>query len=109
MCRAILEKAVMKRCNFEDPITGKGADFGGANLNKAQLEDSILVKANLRVATLHGANLTNCNLRGAILAGADLKDCNLTGCNLQDANLRGANILGAKFDLASPVHMSNSI
>jgi uncharacterized protein YjbI with pentapeptide repeats len=64
-----------------------GADLEGANLMGANLGGAMLMRVNLKGTDLNGANLG-----GAHLRGADLEDANLGGANLEGANLGGANL-----------------
>ncbi|MCP3740257.1 pentapeptide repeat-containing protein [Rossellomorea sp. BNER] len=61
---------------------GRGGDFMGANLKKADLR---------------GANLRGAYLIAADLRGADLRDSDLIGADLRDADLSGADLTGSIF------------
>jgi uncharacterized protein YjbI with pentapeptide repeats len=73
-------------------LTGKKADFAGADL-----EGTELISVNLRFADFHDANLKSADLlladlRDACLVRADLQDACLVGANLEGANLEGASL-----------------
>jgi uncharacterized protein YjbI with pentapeptide repeats len=73
-------------------LSGKKADFAGADL-----EGTELISVNLRFADFHDANLKSADLlladlRDACLVRADLQDACLVGANLEGANLEGASL-----------------
>lgn len=72
-------------------LTGKKADFAGADL-----EGTELISVNLHFADFHDANL-----KSADLLLADLRDACLVRADLQDACLVGANLEGANLEDAS--------
>ncbi len=84
----------------------EGKDFNFANLENADLSNSLLNGANMNFADLRYAKLDNTGMKGANLNFADLKYANLQnavldGANLNFANLDGANLTGASLDGAS--------
>lgn len=72
------------------PVTSAGADAKApmlnlspaADLRRARLANTMLVRADLREADLRDAILAGADLRGAILAGADLSGADLTDARL---------------------------
>jgi len=72
-------------------VSGKKADFAGADL-----EGTELIGVNLHFADFHDANL-----KSADLLLADLRDACLVRADLQDACLVGANLEGANLEDAS--------
>jgi uncharacterized protein YjbI with pentapeptide repeats len=68
------------------------ADFSGAFLMYADLENSLLVGADFS-----NADLSNANLKDADLTGADLSGANLSGTNLSGAGLDLVTWTGVKF------------
>lgn len=98
---AKLDRANLQKINLQQSILYQ-ASLIGANLEKANLNGTVLSAANLS-----GANLARSNLSGAILSGANLFSANLNyadlrGANLFLANLQGANLNGAKLERANP-------
>jgi len=81
----------LSRANFG------GADLRRANLSRANFEGANLSRANLVGAQLVGANLLRVDLREAILAWANLLEADLSGANLGGANLRRAELDRANF------------
>ena len=85
-----------------DTREGTKANFSGAILRDAILENVFLKYAILEGTILAGANLMDANLEGAALDGADLRGAflqiaNLSGAQIKkallaDADLRGANL-----------------
>ena len=85
-----------------DP-SGVQVNLENTDLEKANLEDAILVRANLKDANLEGANLkgailVSANLEGANLEGATLENTDLEYAILDGVNLKGANLKGANLD-----------
>jgi hypothetical protein len=70
------------------------ADFVGADMEGAILNEASLFGANLRGVPLNRAKLVGADLTDANLAGADLCDADLRGATLERANLVGAKLLG---------------
>ena len=68
------------------------ADFSGAFLMYADLQNSLLVGADFS-----NADLSNANLKDADLTGADLSGANLSGTNLSGAGLDLVTWTGVKF------------
>jgi len=68
------------------------ADFSGAFLMYADLQNSMLVGADFS-----NADLSNANLKDADLTGADLSGANLSGTNLSGAGLDLVTWTGVKF------------
>ena len=93
--------ADLRDADLEDANLGSdyliGADLRDANLKGVDLRGAYLRGANLRGANLIGAYLRESYLVGADLIGADLRDANLGSADLRCANLRGANLKGAIF------------
>ncbi|WNG32119.1 pentapeptide repeat-containing protein [Cystobacter fuscus] len=100
----------------------EGADFTGANLQRARLSKSRFVgpagpyqrtarshyysvpsgganlpRADLREADLQEASLARCNLQGALLQGAHLREASFEGADLRGADLSGADVRGVRF------------
>lgn len=95
-----------------------GANFAGADLERACFIDAILVSTNFEGANLKGTdfscanawsanfNETNCqnavflsaNLTEASFEGADLDGASFAQANLTGANLQGTNIITTEFD-----------
>ena len=78
------------------------ADFSGASLKNANLEqtkgsDSVFVEADLSGARMRWSVLQRADLRGANLVGADLYSADLAEADLTGASLEGANLEGADF------------
>jgi hypothetical protein len=69
----------------------EGADFGGANLTKANL-----IGAHLEGAQLTGARLQDALLNRAQLQGASLLWTQLQGARLIEAQLQGASLIGTQ-------------
>ena len=67
-------------------------DFGGSNLEKANLTNAILIRTILDEADLFEALLVNADLTQANLKKADLHDADLNGAILVDTNLKGTNL-----------------
>ena len=63
------------------------ADFTRANLQYANLSESVLRFANFEKANLSYANLSEADLTGAMLAGADLTGANLARADLKNVDL----------------------
>ena len=81
------------------PANFEGADLTSATLQQADLRRANLAGANmesadLRMADLRGANLTEANLTSADLRLADLRDANFEAAVLVSADMRGACIGG---------------
>jgi uncharacterized protein YjbI with pentapeptide repeats len=72
-----------------------GIDLEGRNLQFAQLDKTLLVKANLRSADLRFANLDGAVLDRARLVSANLHHANLTDTSLQATDLSNARLDGA--------------
>ena len=86
---------LLKQNGWLSDGTLRNADFIGANLDQAPLDEAFLVEAdlsvvNLRFASLSYANLTNSVMESVDLYGAYLNDTNLTGANLSEADATGA-------------------
>jgi uncharacterized protein YjbI with pentapeptide repeats len=74
-----------------DQLTDLGrADFQGADLSFALMQQVQLHGADLRGACLYGANLSGADLRQADLRGCDLRDSQLGAAELRGALLEGA-------------------
>jgi hypothetical protein len=82
-------------------ISLRHAEFGGADLEGAQLRHTYLWLADLHDARLRRADLRNADLWHSNLAGADLREANLRGAHLGDANLTGADLRGADLTQAN--------
>jgi uncharacterized protein YjbI with pentapeptide repeats len=77
------------------------ANFTGATLTDANLEQAILSGALLRGTNLGGASLVSANLSGAEFTGAYLSGAVANGANLRGADLSRANLIGAKLNGAN--------
>ena len=75
------------------------ADLRGANLTDANLSWANLRYTNLREAILIDANLSGANLIGADMREADMRGAYLHGANLSGAILGSAKLRGAKYDI----------
>lgn len=109
-------KADLHNCKFIAVIAAR-ADLGGANLAKANLDesvfklsnfaDAILIEtsakygyfegANFRDANLEGADFKKANLKGVSFVNANLRYVNFTGASLDGANFEGSDLEGAVF------------
>jgi uncharacterized protein YjbI with pentapeptide repeats len=86
-------------------LSGRGAEFTGASLQKANFFGADLRGAILTGANLSGASLAFADLRGANLRGATLKNTHFTGAILEnvdftDAIFDNTNMLAAVIDQA---------
>jgi TIR domain-containing protein/pentapeptide repeat protein len=89
----------------------RNIDFINANLEKADLTNSLLCEANLLRVNLSGAELSKVDfnkaslysavLRGTNLQGANLSETDLTLTILDKADLSNANLTHAKFNSTS--------
>ncbi|OCQ97131.1 hypothetical protein BCD64_16245 [Nostoc sp. MBR 210] len=79
----------------------RGADLGGANLQKTLLSGANLYGANFFHANLQKAMLRQANLRAAILFNANLQRAYLIGANLQSTPLGEANLQGSDLTQAN--------
>ncbi|HEY9368232.1 pentapeptide repeat-containing protein [Streptomyces sp.] len=91
----LTEGGMPRRINF------RFADFTGADLRDAGLENFDLSGASLVKANMLGVKLPNADLRHAFLGGANLTDARLgaadmTGADLDEANLHHAHLGRAK-------------
>ncbi|MFF4119551.1 pentapeptide repeat-containing protein [Streptomyces sp. NPDC001714] len=77
------------------PLEHKDMDVPPANFEGADLTSATLQQADLRRANLKGANMESADLRMA-----DLRGANLTGANLTSADLRLADLRDANFEAA---------
>ncbi|HZD24782.1 MAG TPA: pentapeptide repeat-containing protein [Alphaproteobacteria bacterium] len=75
---------------------GRRASFLFHDLSDKILSNYALVEADFTGARLHRARLENCDLRLANFFGADLSVATLTGSDLTRADLRGACLRGAE-------------
>jgi uncharacterized protein YjbI with pentapeptide repeats len=64
------------------------ADFRGAHLESAKLQDAVLPGARFEGAHLQSAHLERADLRGARFTGADLADARFTGATLDEEAIR---------------------
>ena len=83
------------------PMSFAYANFAGADLQSASLQQVNLMGANLQGANLRGANLQGANLRGANLKGAYLEGANLQAADLEEANLQASLLSRANFSGAN--------
>ena len=89
----------------------EGADLKRANLQNTDLSQAIMVRANLQGANLNkawivstnfqGADLQEANLQNVFQRGANFQDANLKKAQLEDADLTGVNFQNAKLLLAN--------
>jgi uncharacterized protein YjbI with pentapeptide repeats len=87
-------------------VKARGARFGEARLDRADLSGAELDEADFSRASLVEANLGRCSLRrarfqdasmaGVRLDGSDLYQARLEGADLRRADLRGASLFGAE-------------
>ena len=70
------------------------ADLSRANLSETNLSNTELIEAELSSANLFGADLSNANLREACLHNANLHLANLSDAVLIGADLTGADLFG---------------
>jgi uncharacterized protein YjbI with pentapeptide repeats len=128
---AVAAAEELRRRDWLQDGTLKGANLRGADLQGVDLRGTNLQGADLRYANLQGANLRGADLqeadmssaviplfgpqpphpheyrlwatslRGAILEGANLQGANLTGVDLQEADLRFARLQKANLSGAS--------
>ena len=73
----------------------QNGEWGGLDLNCADLRGADLNCADLRGADLSCADLRGADLSCADLSGADLRDTNLSRADLRDTDLSGADLRGA--------------
>ncbi|MEU8525853.1 MULTISPECIES: pentapeptide repeat-containing protein [Streptomyces] len=90
----LTEGGVPRRVNF------RFADFTGADLRDAGLENFDLSGASLDHANMAGVKLPNADLRRAFLGGANLTDALLGAADLTGADLDGANLHNAHLSRA---------
>lgn len=88
----------------------RGARLGGANLQRAQLDDAHLEYAQLQGARLDRASLAKTHFEVADLSGASLQrayllDVYLEGADLSDVSFRGADLTYAHLQRARLVSM----
>lgn len=116
LLRADLSEAILVEANLngasleEADLTGANltrADLRGkVKLEKADLEEAVLIEVKSKGADLRGANLIRANLKGARLIEANLVRAKLMGAILEGANLARAyliwtNLEGADFTCAN--------
>ena len=95
-----LRNADFRECRFRLPFTGGAANFKGARLDWAKLQDvqldcTVFDDACLDGARLDGASLHEASFRSARMVGAKLPGAKLRKADLTEAILRGANLDGA--------------
>lgn len=73
-------------------VSGRKANFAGAQFADKELISADLRHADLQEANLCSADLLLADLRGACLARAQLDEACLVGANLEGANLEGASL-----------------
>jgi uncharacterized protein YjbI with pentapeptide repeats len=77
------------------------ANFNAARLQNANLRKATLTMAILNKADLKGAIFKDADLRRADLQGVDLRDADLRGADLSEVNLQGADLRGARLAYAN--------
>ena len=95
----------------KDGIVLDNADFAGANLVNAALdEDSFrradfsganLMGANISEARLDGADFTNAGLQNACLAFSSMKGCDFSEASFGATDIAGGDISGSRFSTLS--------
>ena len=81
---------VYEKCsNYNRPISNKGTNFDGTNLQFAEF-----LNANFSGASFVSSNLFHSNLCGADLFGSTIRNANLCASNLGEANLLSASLSG---------------
>jgi len=70
-------------------------NFGGANLSRAILNDTLMTRCNLKKANLEGANMFRANLIDADIRGANMRGAYMNQTNLHRADARDADLTGA--------------
>ena len=88
------KETIERKANYHLDL--RDAKLSGANLEKADLSETILFKADLSGANLEKANLSGADLGAAKLSEADLTLANLSGAYLEEANLSEALLIEAK-------------
>lgn len=81
-------------------------DLAGANLAQADLDGANLSQADLTGANLRGTFLGNTTFEEAILCGVDLREAELIGTDLSYATLDGVDLTGMDLSFASLVGSS---
>ena len=91
--------ANLEKANLSESVPHLGR-LAGANLREADLSKSTLSSADLTGTDLTGANLSGADLHGANLGQAILRDADLTGAKVSEASLTGADLSGANLKRA---------
>ncbi|MET9730342.1 pentapeptide repeat-containing protein [Streptomyces sp. NPDC006458] len=91
----LTEAGTPRRSNF------RFANFTGADLRTAGLENYDLSGASLDNANLRGVQLPNANLRHAFLGNADLSYAHMGATDMTGADLGGANLHHARLSRAA--------
>ena len=78
----------------------QNGEWGGLDLNCADLRGADLSRTDLRGADLICADLSDADLRGTNLSRADLRDTDLSGADLSGADLSCADLSGADLSCA---------
>ena len=76
-------------------INLRGSWLNGADLNRARLENAVLVDARLQKAELERAHLRKADLWRAHLQGARFPFVHMEGTQLQEAHMQGSLLLGS--------------
>ncbi|HEY1736319.1 MAG TPA: pentapeptide repeat-containing protein [Methylovirgula sp.] len=76
-----LMHAVLRSVDLE------GADFEGANMQRADLQFTKLAGANFMNADLSGANASGADFRGAILGNTILAGCDVSGAMIEEGQM----------------------
>jgi len=84
--------------------TAIGAQFRGADFERANFEGADLSKANIVSARLVDASFQRAKLKGANVAGCEMTGADFSGANLSKASLRFCRLRFAKFTGAIFVH-----
>ncbi|MDE2914919.1 MAG: pentapeptide repeat-containing protein [Paracoccaceae bacterium] len=124
-----LERANFRKSQLSDRYRALGADFCGANLRMADLDDAQMANSLLEGACLVGATFRSAYVLGSVFRRArmgstgfyrtDLSECDFTDTEfnlsylkgavlshskLKNADLSGATLTGAELDSAQPWH-----
>jgi uncharacterized protein YjbI with pentapeptide repeats len=81
--------------------SGLGADFRGANLTNAILQQVLAVKTDFSGATMRGTRMVRAHLQGANFTDCDLEAADFSQADTRDACFRGAVLSKANFNYAN--------